>query len=518
MANGGAGPGVIRRLVDTAWSADVASADPDDPLVRGFADFGLPSYSPLATEDQLRDLEAWRDNLRIPANSAFLDGTLLLTVKRLLGPYGPNTLTPVTLWELTAFIDALVCFDRLYCIANPVIDVSDFNRQLGADVLTVIPDPDGGMLRRLAAQAAANGLSEMRSLRVRAGHDDAFGQEVQAVVDGWRAVLGPDFPSDGPFDITGLDTRLARMAAPAATPGYETSSAPYDPGSALSAELIDGVTSATFKNLQMEILVQATRLPRTPADRTDRPPLRDRQRFAATATYRTYVNQGIANALALPYLPGTLRMPFRRLFVERAAEVQDELVSIALADQVFARQQPSAPLILPFFTASVLQGAATREDIWAQMTRVRDHSVAFRRKRADLDRMLERSQVSPEALRVQRALRDEALKLADLAGAAQQSARRTIGIVAQTGIVPLAGALKTGVDAIQGVGRDGSWTRIWRRLFHRHEYFLAQTNSQAIALTNALPQVQQLWEMPKIGGYLKQFARATQQMGHVLRG
>ncbi len=56
------------------------------------------------------------------------------------------------------------------------------------------------------------------------------------------------------------------------------------------------------------------------------------------------------------------------------------------------------------------------------------------------------------------------------------------------------------------------------RFFHRHEYFLAQTNSQAVALTNALPQVQQLWEMPKIGGYLDRFAAATQQMGRVLRG
>ena len=73
-------------------------------------------------------------------------------------------LTPVTLWELTAFIDALVCFDRLYCIANPAIDVSYFNQQLGAEVLTAIPDPDGGMLRRLAVQAAVNGLSKMRSL------------------------------------------------------------------------------------------------------------------------------------------------------------------------------------------------------------------------------------------------------------------------------------------------------------------------------------------------------------------
>src|SRR5690242_15885785 len=84
MADGSAGPSVIRRLVDTAWSTNVASTDPDDPLVRGFADFGLPARSPLATEDQLRDLKAWRDNLRIPANSAFLDGTMLLTVQSLL--------------------------------------------------------------------------------------------------------------------------------------------------------------------------------------------------------------------------------------------------------------------------------------------------------------------------------------------------------------------------------------------------------------------------------------------------
>jgi hypothetical protein len=107
-----------------------------------------------------------------------------LTVGALLGEIGPGALTPVTLWELTTFIDALVSFDRLYCIENPVIDVAHFNQQLGTEVLRVIPDPNGGMLRRLAAQAAADGLSNMRSLRVQAGSDDAFGQEVQAVVEG----------------------------------------------------------------------------------------------------------------------------------------------------------------------------------------------------------------------------------------------------------------------------------------------------------------------------------------------
>lgn len=151
------------------------------------------------------------------------------------------------------------------------------------------------------------------------------------------------------------------------------------------------------------------------------------------------------------------------------------------------------------------------------MATVRDQSVVFRRVRADLDRRLERSEVSTDALRFQNAIRDEALKLADVADAAQQSASVALGVLAQTGIVPLAGALKVGVDAARGVGGGGSWTRIWRRLFHRHEHFLAETNTQAIALTNALPQLQQLWQMPKIGGYLKRFADATQQIGHLLR-
>ena len=58
MADGSTGTNVVRHLVDTAWSArDAALADPDDPLVRGFAEFGLPSYSPLAAENQLRALE-----------------------------------------------------------------------------------------------------------------------------------------------------------------------------------------------------------------------------------------------------------------------------------------------------------------------------------------------------------------------------------------------------------------------------------------------------------------------------
>jgi hypothetical protein len=177
----------------------------------------------------------------------------------------------------------------------------------------------------------------------------------------------------------------------------------------------------------------------------------------------------------------------------------------------------SSPLALPFFTAAVLQQAATRADVWAQMAHVRERSAPFRRKRAELDALLERSQVSPDALRLQAAIREEALKMADLAGVVQQSASVALGVVAQTGIVPLAGTIKVSMDAAQGVGRDGGWTRVWRRLFHRHEYFLAQTNSQAIALTNAMPQLQRLWELPKVGGYLNRFARATQEIGHTLR-
>lgn len=506
-------------MVDGAWSARPASADPDHPQVLAFAEFGLPPSSPLATEDQLRSLEDWRESLRIPANSAFLDGTLLQTIQALLSTYhGPQVLTPVTLWELTTFIDALVCFDQLYCVANPDIDVAGINRLLGTEVLSAVPDPDGGTLRRLATEAAEDGLTGMRALARKVGSDDEFGEEVQAVAKGWQAVLGADLPSGSPFDTDALDIARVLLATPDYTPLLDE---PPPTAAEPSALLLDGsaAKSGTWGlSRTLQVLTRATAVPVTPSEPAERPQLDARQRLAATATYRTYVNQGVANALAVPYLPGTLRMPFRRLFVRRAAEIQDELVTIALADRVFAQQQPSSPLTLPFFTAAVLERATTRADIWAQMAHVREQSASFRSKRAELDALLERSQVSPEALRLQAAIRDQGLKLADLAGATQQSASVALGVMAQMGIAPLAaGAVKVGVDAAQGVGRDGSWTRVWRRLFHRHEYFLAQTNSQAIALTNAMPQLQRLWELPKVGGYLNRFARATHEIGHILK-
>ena len=511
-----------------SWLA--APTDPDDPRVRGFAEFGLsPSSSlvkehsdfGLVAEDQLHTLNEWRESLLIPANSAFLDGTLLQTVWALLDPnYGPEVLTPVTLWELTAFIDALVCFDRLYCVSNPDIDVAGFNRLLGAEVLSEISDPKDGVLRRLATSAAVDGVENMTVLAGEVGHDDEFGEEVQAVAKGWQAVLGADLPSYSPFDGSSIDI-------PFVISGGGGAFTPLLPVQFLaqaqrqrSAAIIDG--SAARSGTQglsetLRVLILATRVPPTPLDSAARPPLDARRRLAANATYRTYVNQAIANALAVPYMPGTLRMPFRRMFVKRAAEVHDELLTVAAADRSFAHQQPSSPLTLPFFTSAVLRQATTLADVWVQMAHVREQSGPFRRKRAELDALLERSQVSPEALQLQAAISDEGLKMADLAGVAQQSASVALGVVAQTSIVPMAGAIKVGIDAARGVGRDDGWTRVWRRLFHRHEYFLAQINSQAIALTNAMPQLQRLWELPRIGGYLNRFGSATQEVGRILR-
>lgn len=53
--------------------------------------------------------------------------------------------------------------DRLYCIANPDIDVDGFNRLLGTEVLSPLPDPDAGILRLLATEAAVDGLANMTS-------------------------------------------------------------------------------------------------------------------------------------------------------------------------------------------------------------------------------------------------------------------------------------------------------------------------------------------------------------------
>ena len=229
-----------------------------------------------------------------------------------------------------------------------------------------------------------------------------------------------------------------------------------------SADLIDGETYAAPSQgigRTLQDLIRATYVPPTPAKVLEPPPLAARRTLAATATYRTYVNQGVANALAVPYLPGTLRMPFRHLFVQRARQIHDELAAVAAADKALAEKQPSSPLTLPFFTTAVLAQSTTRADIWSELAHVRNQVAPFRLRRAELDDLLQRSPASPEALRLQAAIRDEALKAADVAGAVQQVVSVALGVVAQTGIVPLAGAIKVGVDAAQGVGRDGAWTQ-----------------------------------------------------------
>ena len=173
-----------------------------------------------------------------------MDGTLLQTVHALLDPYHlSGVLTPVTLWELTTFIDALVCFDRLYCIANPGIDVDEFNRLLGTEVLSPLPDPDAGMLRGLATAAAVDGLANMRILARKVGSDDEFGQEVQAVAKGWRAVLGADLPGDSPFDTGALNNLRVLSDYLDRTP---PSDEPSPPAAQPSAVLIDGSARKSF--------------------------------------------------------------------------------------------------------------------------------------------------------------------------------------------------------------------------------------------------------------------------------
>ena len=59
MVDDSARPSAIRHLVRKAWSADEASAVPDSPLVRGFAEFGLPQNSSFIEDNQLSELELW---------------------------------------------------------------------------------------------------------------------------------------------------------------------------------------------------------------------------------------------------------------------------------------------------------------------------------------------------------------------------------------------------------------------------------------------------------------------------
>ena len=156
----------------------------------------------LGGSDDADDLEELRTWLAVPSTvpgtSALVDTTTAITLTSLLS--GEDRLTPLTLWDLSRVITAIICYDNLFHFAHREVDDETINRQLGDDVFHSLPLPSPGVgydrqgVRGLFNRAWTDTQhlmdefsSQVTMPRRRAA---ILGREVEHLARQWSIVLG----------------------------------------------------------------------------------------------------------------------------------------------------------------------------------------------------------------------------------------------------------------------------------------------------------------------------------------
>jgi hypothetical protein len=239
----------------------------------------------------------------------------------------------------------------------------------------------------------------------------------------------------------------------------------------------------------------------------------ERRSFMAEATLRAYANQEIANVLGVPYAPGTVRMPFRQHLCDRGTELAREVGAVAEADKAYRELCEPAALTLPVFLAVALSQAGSRDDVWARLATLRAKAGTFRTHRADLDAVLAVGGRSRDALRLKQAVHSDAMKLSEQVGAAVLATGTVAGFAGLATVREVAAGL-TAFFVLQSAAanRDAA-QRAWWRMTARHLYFLSDMRAQSQQMTNSLPTVSRLWDLPNRAGFERRFKARFESVG-----
>lgn len=113
-----------------------------EPAFEAYARYGVPWWeSACQTAKGLESIASYKARVSQTSCSAWMDNTTLLTAGVLMSSSGNEAITPLTVWDLSTFARAVVCYDRIYHHVHKAIDDKHVNNILGAEVLVPIPLP-----------------------------------------------------------------------------------------------------------------------------------------------------------------------------------------------------------------------------------------------------------------------------------------------------------------------------------------------------------------------------------------
>lgn len=482
---------VRSALSDADRCIQTVSGHEDDPWMIGYAEYGIPWWNgPCSTARGLQDIANYR-KLVVSNGAAWMDNTTLLTATTLLSEEGPKYLTPLTLWDLVTFVRAVVCYERIYHHEHQDIDDQAINSHLGADVLVRIPLPlcPGGITDIPGGEHGPfqwmcnlwdDGQNWLKSLSRSIGKPTLDGEQITAVTEAWRRALRRnDIQPEALVDFRELSIRWTspsntRLRELANVTNVGDSLVFIDPNERFQAQF------RRIREFGVKADIAAVRLSELLSD----------------LNLRTFVNQRVADFFELPYACSAARLPFRRHLYDRAVRIQDSLTVMQVIENRYAELTGDVRLRLPVFISLALLGSSRPMDIWDRLRELRLNARHFRGHRAALDAALARRDLK-EIKETSKALYLSVDQVWSIATKASVAAATTIIENVALGDVE---TVKTGITAAVAAGREVLKSSFRERLMWRlrrpHLLWLNSLIDQAQHLTESLPDLSRIWQIP----------------------
>ncbi len=212
---------------------------------------------------------------------------------------------------------------------------------------------------------------------------------------------------------------------------------------------------------------------------------------------RAHINQQLADFFQIPYVCSAARLPFRRHLYDRAVRVQDSLTVMHVIENRYAELAGDVRLRLPVFLSLALLGSSKPEDLWHRLQELRWDARKFRIHRAALDAALARRDLA-EMKETSKALYLTVDELWSVAGKASVAAGTSVVETLAQGDIA---TVKTGITAALAAGRELLRSSFRERLLWRlrrpHLLWLNSLIDQAQHLTEALPDLSRIWQIPE---------------------
>ena len=493
-----------------AFANTVATMGDDAPAVVAAVDLGVRLESEAAIgESGLVDLRAYRGHVTGDTGGAWVDNTTILTAATLMSEAGPAALTPLTLWDLVTFFDAVVGYERIYHHAHPGIDDLDLNRCLGGRIFRavplplqepgtaeILPDPWEGA-HRFMCDVWDQGYNWLKRLASNERPDTLDGEQLAAVLDAWAHALDrPDLKAAEILDWEAI------------------SEVWQSPSDVLLRRMVD-VTALDDSGVWVDPRPGQQELAELHSELGLPPKPSPRARLLTELNLRAYTNQRMADFFGLAYVPGTGRVPFRRHLYNRALAVQHRLQAVELLDRRYDEIAGEVRLRLPIFLAIAVRQAKRPEQLWDVLADLRGEARPYREVRWKLDAALADEDLK-EARRLAKALNTSVDSVLAVAGEAVAGAG--VAAVAEMAKGDLSGiaAATAAVQAASAKLLDSSVAdRLLWRLRRPHLLWFNNVMDEAERLTEALPAVAKLWGVPEMEK--ERFVVRFQKMGELQR-